>query len=284
MITGERLRRKEVNLMKLTIISDRQTADQLEKDCLETGSVKQISKFTQINPALVHILNDGTSGVVLDFDALTPQDLEFLADLRSKIQNVPIIAMSATDSFAASAYAIEAAGYLVKPWRKEELQQIVDKLSEDYRRQRVFVRTFGHFDVFIDDEPIYFHNLKAKELLAFLIDQRGTVTMEAAINILWEDHRYDENVKQLYRKAVNYLNGIMRQYQLNFFVSNRRSCYIKMREIQCDYYQLIEGDKRAQTEYNGEYMFEYAWAEGTVFQIERYIRYWQDKRRAQHNL
>ena len=38
----------------------------------------------------------------------------------------------------------------------------------------IFIKTFGGFDVFVNRERIYFSSEKAKEMLAILVDRRGS--------------------------------------------------------------------------------------------------------------
>lgn len=269
-------------LMELVIVSDQVTGELLGKDCMTTGLTSKVKTFDQLNKALVHILNNGTDGLLLDVDMLQKykQDdeaMRIIKELKRNLHRVSLVVLASSESYALVACALEASSYLLKPWSQDDVQWILQRMIRQQRKRRVFIRTFGHFDVFIDNEPVYFHNLKAKELLALLVDRRGTVTMDMAVTLLWENHRYDENVKQLYRKAVNYLRSIMREYDVDFFVANRSSCYIKMSEVICDYYLLLEGDERTIADYNGQYMFEYAWAEITAVQLEKYVHYWRSK-------
>lgn len=56
---------------------------------------------------------------------------------------------------------------------------------------RIFIRTFGYFDVFVNGSPILFRSEKAKELLALLVDRRGGyVSSSEAISILWKTNRF----------------------------------------------------------------------------------------------
>lgn len=83
--------------------------------------------------------------------------------------------------------------------------------------------------------------------------------------------RYDENVKQLYRKAVSYLNKLFREHDLTFFVSNRASCYIKRADVQCDLFDLFANRQYARQSYQGEYMIDYSWGEERISEIEQHL-------------
>lgn len=131
--------------------------------------------------------------------------------------------------------------------------------------KRVTVRTFGDFDIFVDGELIEFKNQKAKELFAICIDNcGGEVTMKNAIEKLWEGRDYDDRVKRLYRKAVTYLNNIFKENGLeNIFTSVRGSCHVNKKEINCDYYEVLEGKNIKETLFDGRYMTNYSWSEET---------------------
>ncbi|MDR1961801.1 MAG: response regulator, partial [Gracilibacteraceae bacterium] len=160
--------------------------------------------------------------------------------------------------------------YWLKPLSAESVRKALLKLLPRCAPM-VEMRTFGHFDVFIDGQPLYFKNAKAKELLALLVDKRGTVTMEMAVNVLWDDRHYDEHVKQLYRKAVAYLHALFEENCLDILVSNRGSCYVRQGAFICDYYDLLAGQKKAILAWGGEYLFEYPWAEEKLAQIENIV-------------
>ena len=59
-------------------------------------------------------------------------------------------------------------------------------------RHDVQIRTFGHFDLFVDGVTVLFHSEKAKELLALLADRRGGfLTAREAVSCLWENDPAD---------------------------------------------------------------------------------------------
>lgn len=131
--------------------------------------------------------------------------------------------------------------------------------------ERVSVRTFGEFDIFIDGELIEFTNNKAKELFAICIDScGGDVTMKKVINTLWEGRNYDDKVKRLYRKAIVYLNALFEEYGVeNVFCSSRGHCHVNRHKISCDYYEVLDGKNIKETLFTGKYMSNYSWGEET---------------------
>jgi hypothetical protein len=68
---------------------------------------------------------------------------------------------------------------------------------------RIFARTFGHFDLFVNDVPVVFSSDKEKELMALLIDRNGgTLSTTEAIGYLWENEIADEKTCARYRKLA----------------------------------------------------------------------------------
>lgn len=66
------------------------------------------------------------------------------------------------------------------------------KLLSRRLEKRVYIRTFGAFDVFVDNTPLSFRSAKAKELLALLVDRCGGIlTSREGFTLLWENHPYD---------------------------------------------------------------------------------------------
>ncbi|MDE6714579.1 MAG: PAS domain-containing protein, partial [Lachnospiraceae bacterium] len=93
------------------------------------------------------------------------------------------------------------------------LYNIVEEVKEQPQTlsgKKVYIRTFGYFDVFVDGAPIAFRSQKAKELFALLVDRRGGfVSSEEAIGFLWEDEPLSSVVFARYRKIALRLKNIL---------------------------------------------------------------------------
>lgn len=188
--------------------------------------------------------------------------------------HLPLILTAMNKEDAYTAFSLGAVGFLLYPYQKEQVLQIVEHLQDLFKIKckRVVVKTFGRFDVMVDGQRLHFSNAKAKELLALLIDRRGgTVTMAEAIDVLWENRQYDEAVKQLYRKALRYIKTLLMEKEIDFLVINRGSCSIDPEAITCDLYQLFKNDPQAIKQFDGEYMIDYSWGEMRVAWITRHL-------------
>lgn len=259
--------------MRAIIVDDESyCADYLEGLCGDIRELTVVGKFGNAMEAKEFLTFNTVDLVFLDIEMPGLSGIDAMKELRQIYPALGVVFVTGYEQYAMEAFRADAVSYLLKPCDAEELAHAVHKAMKllPPAKSRLEVRTFGHFAVFIDGEAFRFSNSKAKELLAFLVDQRGRiVSMEQAVNLLWEDRPYDNTVKQLYRKAVIYLNQISRQYNLDFFVSNRGSCHIIPSSMVCDYYDYLSGGPAARERFNGEYMLDYSWGEITLCGLER---------------
>ena len=133
----------------------------------------------------------------------------------------------------------------------------------------VRIRTFGYFDVFVDDKPIAFRNEKSKELFALLTDRRGGfVSSEEAISFLWEDEPANSVTLARYRKVALRLKNILEEYGISDIVEsvngNRRLVTDK---VQCDLYDYLSGQAEFAQLFKGSYLSNYSWGENTLAQL-----------------
>lgn len=141
--------------------------------------------------------------------------------------------------------------------------------------KRVFIRTFGHFDIFVDGHPILFRNPKAKELLAIMVDRSGGyIASDDAISYLWENEAINKVTRSRYRKTAMYLkktledNGVFDIME----VKNRKRCIIPD-HVDCDYYDYQKNGKYAAHPYRGSYMLNYSWGEVTAAELDLTLEY-----------
>ena len=144
-------------------------------------------------------------------------------------------------------------------------------LGRGKRKKRVFIKTFGHFDVFVDKKPIMFRSGKAKELLAFLVDrQGGTVSTDQVICALWEERPNDEATQNLCSKVSKNLCKELEMYGVQeIFIASRGIRRVDTELFDCDLYALLAGEEKAKRQFVGEYMLDYSWAEERMGQLNK---------------
>lgn len=134
---------------------------------------------------------------------------------------------------------------------------------------RVRIRTFGYFDVFVDDKPIAFRNEKSKELLALLADRRGGfLSSEEAISYLWEDESANPVTLARYRKVALRLKNLLEEYGISDIVESvngRRR--IVTEKVKCDLYDYLTGQEEHAQLFKGSYLTNYSWGENTLAEL-----------------
>ena len=262
--------------MKTIIVDDEHWAlSQLEEEFKYQKNIDLVGCFRSSLEANEYIKTHPVDFALLDVKMGGMDGIELGRQLRRYSPHAIIVYVSSYPEYFSDAYRnVRADYYMLKPYKKEDVRDVLERVELLAKRQRKSVqfRTFGRFDMFINEQPVQFSNAKAKELLAVCVDRKGgIVKMEEAIDKLWEDEPMSENVKARYRKAVAYLNALFTEHRIpDIFVSGYGSCHIEKEKVSCDYYEFLESDNKPL--FFGEYMFEYSWAEETAAALEMQLQ------------
>jgi len=138
------------------------------------------------------------------------------------------------------------------------------------KRNNIRIRTFGYFDIFVDESAVYFPRAKAKELLALLVDRKGGfVSGRDAIGFLWENEVCDTTTLSRFRKVAMEMQRTLDQYGIGDIVETvRGSRRINPQKVDCDLYCYLGGDAGQENQFTGSYLSNYSWGEGTLSELE----------------
>lgn len=150
-----------------------------------------------------------------------------------------------------------------------EMRVLRDYVSETPRLgsapdSRVYIRTFGYFDVFVDDKPIHFQGGQAKELMALLVDRRGGyLSSGEAIACLWENEPATKTTLTRLRKVAMRLKNSLEEAGIADIIQfNNGERRVVPEKFNCDYYEFLKNGRGAV--FPGSYMTNYSWAEATL--------------------
>ena len=220
----------------------------------------------------------------LDIRMREMNGLELARRLKLLHPKTILIFCTAYTEYAFEAVGMYAKGYLMKPISAEDIIRTLDEMVYDWRhsadvqKQEVWVQTFGHFEVFVNGQPLTFEREKAKELFAYLIDRHGaSVTTEQIASVLWEDRLYDRTLKNYVSTVLGTLRNALREIGMeDILIKTRNHLSVDPEKIKCDAYDYEKGDLTAVNSFHGEYMVNYSWAE---FKTGAYIRMAQERRK-----
>ncbi|MGN0312143.1 MAG: PAS domain-containing protein [Lachnospiraceae bacterium] len=144
-----------------------------------------------------------------------------------------------------------------------------EKRKESTQTCRVSIRTFGYFDVFVEEKPIAFRNKKSKELFALLVDRRGGyVSSDEAIGFLWEGEPVNSVTLARYRKVALRLKNILEEYGIADVIESKDGKRrIVMENVECDLYDYLSGKEEYAQLFKGSYLSNYSWGETTLAEL-----------------
>lgn len=261
--------------MRVIIVDDERLAlRQFLMETEEMPGIEVAGAFTNPLEALEFVKEHPVEAAFLDIAMPGMNGITLTEKLREVRPDLVVIFITGYEQFTLEALKVKADYYLTKPYNQKDITEVLERarLLSARQKKRVYIRTFGRFDVFIDGKAVYFPSAKAKELLALCVDHKGgAVTIEEAVDKLWENRVYDERVKNLYRKAVMQLRQVLGEHGAEeIFSGSRGACQIDVMKVDCDYYSLLAGDPEAKIAWKtaGNYLQEYSWAEETGARLE----------------
>lgn len=277
--------------MKIILVDDELLIlDELEYLCSQVKDVKVCGAFSNPLEALQYVREHAVDFAFLDIRMPGLTGLELLHRMREIRPQLQAAFVTAYDEYALEAYRNDVCDYLMKPFQMKEVEHALDKArrllkdsgADAPQKPVVEIRTFGRFDIMKDGHALDFTSRKAKELLALLVSRRGgMVEMEYAVEMLWEDEPYSEKVKVKFRKALMNLRNTLKEHGLIDLIQVQRGrVYLDCRDIDCDYFRLLDGETEAARKFQGEFLSEYSWGEPYIPNLEqiaeRVLEEWQE--------
>lgn len=262
--------------MKTIIISeDKETLLFLKQYEKKTGNIEILGIFLEGVGAMAFLEKHQVELAIIDIRETGQQRAVFGKMLQKICPELILIYMAENEEWSFEAVRFHAAGFLLKPFTIREIDYAVQTAKMHLKRycHKIFIKTFGYFDVFVDGNPIMFRSGKAKELLALLVDrQGGTVNTEQIICTLWEDRPNDEATQNLCSKTTKALKEELKKYGVEeILIMNRSMKRVNTDIFTCDLYNLLKEETSAKKQFVGDYMLEYSWAEERMAGLSKYL-------------
>ena len=153
---------------------------------------------------------------LLDINMPDMNGIELAARIKEISPDTAIIFVTGYSEYAVEAFRLHAAGYLMKPVAKEELEAEIIHAQGVHSLQmhsHITARTFGSFDIFVDGKKVLFGRSKAKELLAHLIEMRGKSVFRVQVfSVLFEDKPHDRPKQKQFDNIVRNLRSALKEF------------------------------------------------------------------------
>ena len=257
-------------MISVCFVSNNEAARIIESSSLIFDPRGQFSIVNNFNELKASIGVSKPDVVWLD---ASPDSFVYAADSNDLSAGINWIFISDDMQFAAEAFRVRASGFILEP--VEEGQVLAELQNLRYPCQplkSLRIQCFGNFEAMSEGVAIRFSRSLGKEALAYLVDRRGAAcTINEICNTLWENRVVDKNLKSQCRMIMSSLRRDLEAVGASdILVKQWNTWAVNVEKISCDYYDFLEGDKKEQDRFRGEYMAQYSWAEmtsGSLYQL-----------------
>ena len=255
--------------MKAIIVDDESwMIEQFREECGELRDIEVAGTFTSALQALEYARENRVDVAFLDAQMPGMNGMQLAAELRKLYSDMVIVFVTAYPEYIRDMLDVRSDYILLKPYTAQQVQDVLERVRYLSKRikKRIYIRTFGSFEVFADGVPMVFEGRRDKEILAFLTDRNGAVTDPASIfSAIWENREYSRITSSNYRKAMNNLERTLEKYDAgNIIIRNSSGACIVRDAVDCDYFDFLDRAPGYLTSFTGEYMTQYSWAEETL--------------------
>lgn len=256
--------------MKVMAVDDERDAlEALEKELKKLSEVTEVQCFESPTGALDYARLHPLDVAFLDIEMYGVTGLGLAKQLKEFQPKANVVFVTGYAHYAVDAFSLSASDYLLKPATANDIRRALGHLRNPVVKgaiKKLFVQTFGNFEVFSEGEIVHFPRRKSKELFAYLILKRGTgVTIKELTSVLFED-RTDEGSLQRQMQTIisDMIKALAKVSAKDVIVKKYNSLAVDPSKVDCDYYRFLQWDPGAVNAYTGEFMANYSWAEFTV--------------------
>lgn len=234
------------------------------------SKIYSLETFNRGEDALKWAEHNPVDVAFLDIEMPVMNGIELAKRLKQVDENIRIVFVTAFDQYALQAFGVEAIGYLLKPYTREDIERELTKASYIRRRPKkeIMIRTMPDLMIFVDGKPLSLGHTKQEELLALLIDRGAAgITKGDAISCLWPEKTAGDSI---YWTTMSRLKERLDAEDLSdLIVTKGQTKCINTELVECDLYRILEGDKEALFHYEGAYLRRFSWAEERNAQLDQ---------------
>ncbi|MDR2568923.1 MAG: response regulator [Oscillospiraceae bacterium] len=265
--------------MNIIAVDDEQHALKSLKSAIEEAIPNcTLSCFRTSKSALEYAKINRVDTAFLDIEMTGMNGLQFAKCLKDINGKTNIIFVTGHSRYAVDAIALRASGYIMKPATAQGVIEEVEYLRNTTTsfpleniddKNRIYVQTFGNFEVFADGKPLIFSRSKTKELLAYLVSRQGALcSNNEIVAVIWDDKADSSTLQSMFRALVADLTNTLKSINSHdILIKQRGFIGIIKEKITCDLYNFCAGIKV--NRYFGEFMNQYSWAEFTNMYLDR---------------
>ena len=188
--------------MRIIVVDDEEHAYTRLKRLLGELGMTDVNVFDRSIYAIEFAKKNKTDVAFLDISMPEMNGIELAKELKKTNPKINLIFCTGYSEYMMDAIDLHSSGYLLKPAEPDSVQNALDNLLHPVEapKPRLYARTFGNFDFFVDGEPLHFSRSKSKEMLAYLIGIRGASTTRKELTAILFGDKYDEQTQNYFSK------------------------------------------------------------------------------------
>lgn len=257
--------------MEILAIDDERIAlEGLVRAIREAEPMAEVHGFRKAAEALEFYKTVACEVIFMDIQMRNENGVELAQQMKLINPGVNIIFATGYGDYREEAFDMHASGYVMKPITSEKVRKELDNLRHPVfiqKSKKIYLHTFGNFEVYVEGIPVKFKYDRTKELLAYLVNRKGTYCTNAEIMAaLWEDKKHASYLGNLKKDLFDTLDE---KGCRDIIEAGRGKMRIATERVECDYYDWCDGRPEAINKYRGEYMAQYSWAEFVNAEIYR---------------
>lgn len=227
--------------------------------------IEELHLFSKSEDALEWVRRNPVDVAFLDIEMPIINGVELARKMRQINENIRIVFVTAYEQYALDAFGVNAIGYILKPYSKSDIQEVMNRaaLIMDRPKEKIVIQTMPNLTLQVNGRRIMIRGEKRLELFALLVDRgdAGLTSGEAIAN-LWPERPSDEKTQTLYRVTFHQLMDELKNAGIEGIIStNGKKKYLRTERVDCDLYKILMGDSEAIKKYADNYLLEYSWAE-----------------------
>lgn len=261
--------------MKAIIVDDEPLMmRKFERLTEEIEDLNLVGQFENAADALSYMKENPVEVAFLDVEMPIMDGITLAEKLREIRENIVIVFITAYDEYIGDSNAIGGDYFIVKPYTKEILEIMMEKIRLLATRQnkKVYIQTFGRFMVKKNNRPINLTG-KAKEILALIVTKEGKeISNEEIYRVIWENRPYSNENMTVYYNALRRLKAALEAAELgDLLISTARGQMVNTEMFDCDYYSWKQKKAERRDKFEGEFLTEYSWGETILSEILNWI-------------
>ncbi len=222
-----------------------------------------VAQFQNAEDALAYAQKNDFELALLDVCLPGMNGIELAVKLRALHPGLIIVFISAYDEYLRNSNEIGGDYYILKPYKKETIQMMVDKMSLLAARMKKDIRLqmFGRFNVLNNGVPVKISG-KTKEILALVATRRGReISNEEIYSTIWENREYSNENMKVYYNALSRLKRALAEAGIaDLLLSTRHGQMLNTAICDCDYFDWLDNKDSRET-FEGDFLTEYSWGE-----------------------